>query len=100
MRAVVLVALVAIAIHLPNLPTGKAPQEDAGVFLYAAQVLLDGDLPYRDVWDHKPPLIYVLDALGLLLGGGSPLGVWALQALAYAAAAILGQRTLARAGAR
>ncbi len=91
------VALVAIAIHLPNLPAGKAPQEDAGVFLYAAQLLLDGGLPYRDVWDHKPPLIYLFDALGLLLGGGSPLGVWALQALAFAAAAVASQRTMARA---
>lgn len=101
MRAVVLVALVAIAIHLPNLPSGKAPQEDAGVFLYAAQLLQDGGLPYRDVWDHKPPLIYLLDALGLLVGGGSPLGVWALQALAYVAAAVIGQRAMARAfGAR
>src|SRR5688500_10771262 len=47
--ATIAVALVAIAVHLPNLPAGKAPQEDAGVFLYAAQVLLDGGLPYRDV---------------------------------------------------
>ena len=60
------VALLAVAIHLPNLPVGKAPQEDAGVFLYAAQVLLDGGLPYRDVWDHKPPLIYVLDTYKLI----------------------------------
>src|SRR5688572_20605326 len=95
--ATIAVALVAIAVHLPNLPAGKAPQEDAGVFLYAAQVLLDGGLPYRDVWDHKPPLIYLIDALGLVLGGGSPLGVWALQAIAYAAAAAIGQRVMARA---
>jgi len=91
------VALLAVAIHLPNLPFGKAPQEDAGVFLYAAQVLLDGGLPYRDVWDHKPPLIYVLDALGLLLGAGSPVGVWALQALAHAVAAVIGLRVMSRA---
>jgi len=95
--ATLAVALVAIAVQLPNLPSGKAPQEDAGVFMYAAQVLLDGGLPYRDVWDHKPPLIYLIDALGVVLGGGSPLGVWALQALAYAAAAVIGQRLLARA---
>lgn len=97
MLATLAVALAAVAVHLPNLPIGKAPQEDAGVFLYAAQLLLDGGLPYRDVWDHKPPLIYLIDALGLLLGGGSPLGVWALQALAYAVAAVLGQRLMARA---
>ena len=93
----VLVALAAIAVHLPNFPIGKAPQEDAGLFLYAGQLLLQGGLPYRDVWDHKPPLIYVIDALGLLLGGGSPIGVWALQALAYVVAAVVGYRAFARA---
>jgi len=97
MRAVILVVVVAIAIHVPNFPIGKAPQEDAGVFMYAAQRLLDGGLPYRDVWDHKPPLIYVLDALGLLLSGGSPVGVWAVQALAHAVAAAIGYRLFARA---
>lgn len=97
MRTVVLVVLAAIAVHLPNFPVGKAPQEDAGLFMYAAQGILEGRLPYRDVWDHKPPLIYVLDALGLLLGGGSPIGVWALQTLAYVVAALVGFRAFARA---
>lgn len=97
MRPPIIVALTAIAIHLPNFPAGKAPQEDAGVFMYAAQRILDGGLPYRDVWDHKPPLIYLIDALGLLLGGGSPVGVWALQAAAYATAAVIGYRAFARA---
>ena len=97
MRAIVVVVLVAILVHLPNFPAGTAPQEDAGVFLYAGQLILDGGLPYRDVWDHKPPLIYLLDALGLLLGGGSIVGVWALQALGYVIAAVVGYRTFARA---
>ena len=97
MRAIVVVVLAAIAIHLPNVPFGKAPQEDAGVFLYTAQRILDGGLPYRDVWDHKPPLIYLLDALGLLLGGGSALGVWALQTLGHVAAAALSFLVFARA---
>lgn len=91
------VALLALAVHVPNLPVGKSPQEDAGVFLYVAQTILDGGAPYRDVWDHKMPLVYYLDALGLLLGGGSSLGVWALQALGHVAAAVLGYRALASA---
>lgn len=97
MRALLVVVCVAILVHLPNFPAGTAPQEDAGVFLYAGQRILDGGLPYRDVWDHKPPLIYLLDALGLLLGGGSIVGVWALQAFGYVIAAAVGYRTFARA---
>jgi hypothetical protein len=41
--------------------------------------LLSGDVPYRDVWDHKPPLIYFVDALGLALSPDTLWGVWALQ---------------------
>lgn len=90
------VATLALLIHVPNFPVGKSLQEDAGVFLYAARTILDGGVPYRDVWDHKAPLLYYLDALGLLLGGTSFVGVWGLQALAHAAAAVLSLRVLTR----
>jgi hypothetical protein len=52
--------------------------EDSGIFLYVGQRLLHGDLLYRDIADNKPPLIYWLNALGLLLGHGSPGDVFAL----------------------
>src|SRR5687768_15108409 len=55
------------------------PSRDSGVFLYTGWRLLNGDIPYRDVWDHKPPLIYFVDALGLLLTPASLWGVWILQ---------------------
>lgn len=96
LRPFVLV-LLAAAILLPNVPAGRSPHEDAGVFLYAGSVVLGGGLPYRDVWDHKPPGVYYLSALGLLLGGGAPLGVWLLEFAALALAAIAGYAALARA---
>jgi hypothetical protein len=49
--------------------------------LYAGQRILDGAVPYRDVWDHKGPLIFYIDALGLAIGGGSRWGVWFLEIL-------------------
>lgn len=55
------------------------PSRDAGVFLYVGWRFLNGDIPYRDVWDHKPPLIYFVDALGLKLAPDSLWGVWWLQ---------------------
>src|SRR5512138_2022672 len=55
------------------------PSRDSGVFLYVAWRLLSGDIPYRDVWDHKPPLIYFVDALGLGLTPNNLWGVWFLQ---------------------
>jgi 4-amino-4-deoxy-L-arabinose transferase-like glycosyltransferase len=55
------------------------PSRDSGVFLYVSWRFLNGDIPYRDVWDHKPPLIYFVDALGLTLTPHSLWGVWVLQ---------------------
>jgi hypothetical protein len=57
------------------------PSRDSGVFLYVGWRLLQGDIPYRDVWDHKPPLIYFVDALGIALTPGSLWGIWILQFL-------------------
>lgn len=55
------------------------PTRDSAVFLYIGQRVLEGGVPYRDVWDHKGPLIYYLNALGIWLGGGR-WGVWAVEA--------------------
>ncbi len=87
-----LVAVVATAVLVPNHPTGRVPSEDAGVFFYAARALLQGGTPYVDVWDHKPPLIYLIDALGLASGGTA--GVWGIQVLALVIAALLSLRAL------
>ncbi len=64
------------------------------MFFYAAQRLLDGGAPYRDVWDHKPPGVYFVDALGLALDGRT--GVWLVQLAFLAAAAVVGYRALRR----
>lgn len=67
---------------LPNNPDNMTlPSRDSGVFLYVGWRILSGDIPYRDVWDHKPPLIYFVDALGLTLTPHSLWGVWILQFL-------------------
>ena len=66
----------------PSNPSSMAlPSRDSGVFLYVAWRFLSGDIPYRDVWDHKPPLIYFVDALGLILTPNSLWGVWFLQVI-------------------
>ncbi|MDP9252585.1 MAG: glycosyltransferase family 39 protein, partial [Chloroflexota bacterium] len=92
--AVPLLVLVSIAVLVPNHPAGRAPAEDAGVFFYAAQRLLEGGLPYRDIWDHKPPGVYFVDAIGLALAGRE--GVWLVQIAFLGAAALLGYRALRR----
>ncbi len=48
--------LLIIVLNLGNLvsPIGK----DQGIFGYIGQRIAAGELPYRDVWDHKPPAIF------------------------------------------
>src|ERR1700694_1988826 len=90
-----LIALAVLAVAVPNLPIRRVPSEDAGVFFYIANTLLAGGVPYRDVWDHKPPAVYVIDAIGLAAGG--PMGVWILQIFALCVAAVLSYRVMANA---
>ena len=66
------------------------PTRDPGVFLYMARQILDGKIPYRDVWDHKPPMIYYINVLGLLIGQGSGWGIWVLEFLALYGAGVVG----------
>lgn len=58
---------------LPGLTAG--PSFDAAVFTAVAERLRVGDLPYLDAWDHKPPLIYGVNALAQLILAGW-LGPW------------------------
>jgi hypothetical protein len=77
----ILISLVGTLIALfPSNPSNMTlPSRDSGVFLYVGWRFLNGDMPYRDVWDHKPPLIYFVDALGITLTPASLWGVWILQ---------------------
>ena len=79
----VLVSLFGTIIALfPSNPTNMTlPSRDSGVFLYVGWRLLNGDMPYRDVWDHKPPLIYFVDALGIALTPDALWGIWILRFL-------------------
>ena len=92
--AAALLTVLSVAVLVPNHPAGRDPAEDAGVFFYAAQRLLDGGAPYRDIWDHKPPGVYFVDAAGLALGGRT--GVWLVQVAFLVAAALIGYRALRR----
>ncbi len=68
-------ALLALFVFFPNLPLNNMPERDSGVFLYVDGQILDGRIPYRDVWDHKGPILYYLNALGLTVANGSMMGV-------------------------
>lgn len=63
---------------------------DSGVFLYTGWRVLNGELPYRDIWDHKPPVIFYIDALGQAISNNSRWGVWLIELAMLFTAAYLG----------
>ncbi len=51
---------------------------DKEVYRYVSQLMLRGGVPYRDVFDHKPPLIFVLYWASLLIGNW---GLWLIDTI-------------------
>lgn len=54
-----------------NYYTYQRVYTDAGIFSSVANHMLAGKTLYRDVWDHKPPMIYWINLLPLYFGDGS-----------------------------
>ena len=73
-----LALLVALVLSQSN-PYKEALSRDNGFFLYAGSQILKGKIPYIDFWDSKGPIIFYINALGLLVGKGSRWGVWLLE---------------------
>ena len=63
-----------ISITPPNISL----ETDSGVFMYIARGWLSGKIPYKNIWDHKGPVLYLLNVLGLMIGGGR-WGVWLVE---------------------
>jgi len=81
-----LLVLVAIVFVLARVPFVDLPLErDEGDYAYVAWRMLEGEVPYRDVFDQKPPGIYAVYAVLQGLGAGS--GV-AIHLLLYAWTAV------------
>jgi Dolichyl-phosphate-mannose-protein mannosyltransferase len=70
--------------------------KDSGVFLYIGWRILHGEVPYRDVWDHKPPVIFYINALGELITKNSRWGVWIIEFICLFVAAYIGFRLVKR----
>ena len=65
----IVICLLPVVLYLPFV---RAPFErDEGVYATIAQGLLDGRVPYRDLFDNKPPLVYGWYAFSFLLFGES-----------------------------
>jgi hypothetical protein len=94
----VLIAGGVLSVLLPVSPLNMPfPFRDSGVFLYIGWRIISGDIPYRDVWDHKPPVIFYLNALGLTISGGSRWGIWVIEFISLTTAAFISYKLLGKA---
>ena len=50
---------------------------DSSVFKYVARVIIDGGMPYKDTFDHKGPLVYLLNVAGIHIAYWR--GIWAVE---------------------
>jgi hypothetical protein len=83
--------LLATITILPRSPlVFLTPKRDSAVFAYIGERILNGDIPYLDVWDHKGPVTYFINALALLIIPNSFWGIWLLQWLMLFASVALG----------
>ena len=68
----------------PNVAPHGFTYTDSSVFEYVGMVMQQGGMPYVDAFDHKGPLIYVINWLALELGGWRGTLVFEAAALAMA----------------
>lgn len=67
---------------------------DASFFGYAGELVRRGGVPYLSFWDHKPPLIFYIDAAALALSGGRVWGLWMASLVTVLGAMLLAYRAL------
>ncbi len=85
-----LIVILSVLVMLPFMPPQPLLNRDSGSFLYMGQQVLHGKTPYLDFWDHKGPLIFYIEALGLGLANGNRFGVWLLECFSLSTAGVIG----------
>lgn len=58
------------------------PWDDANCFLTVGRGIIKGQVPYRDLYEQKGPVLYLVHALCSLVPGKSFTGVWILECMA------------------
>ena len=65
-----------IVFSLPTSPLWNSLGYDKEIFQYIGMAISKGLVPYIDVFDHKPPVIFMLNYLGYLLTPSSTWGIF------------------------
>lgn len=92
---VLLVFSILILLQSPLAPFAKGiVDNDSSIFITIAKNIIHGDVLYRDIADHKGPVIFVINALALRLFNGNLIGIWVFEVLSMWLASIFMYRTV------
>ncbi len=69
------------------------PYKDSGVFRFVGYLMKNGGVPYRDTFDHKGQLLYLINYLGILIDVN---GVWIIELVSMFAVAFFTFRCFRR----
>jgi hypothetical protein len=84
--SILFIILGSVALNFLNSPLSEIFSDDKEIFKYAGLVIYKGGVPYRDFFDHKPPLIYFFNALNWYI---SPWFTWLLDTFLILLATLL-----------
>ena len=75
----------------------RSPGRDSSAFLYVGKGILQGDVPYVDRWDHKGPLLYFFNVIGLIISGSAGIwwGLWTVEIVIFLATVYFAYKMLA-----
>ncbi len=90
---IAVVALLFTSKCSPLYPLNDWP--DANVFLSAGKGMLEGRVMYRDLYDHKGPLLFALHALCALISSEGFFGVWLMEIVFFTAFLLIAHRLVA-----
>ena len=62
-----LIFLACVLLVFSHTITNEIVSWDEATYILAGQSLVDGNLPYSDIWEMKPPLVYFLYAIPIKL---------------------------------
>ena len=64
---------------MPLIPQGRFPSFDSSAYIFVADGMLAGRIPYVELWENKGLPLYVVDILGRIVTPGSYVGIWLLE---------------------
>lgn len=84
--ALLVVIVTCLVLSFIHCPLFEIYFDDKEIFKYTGLVLFKGGVPYKDFFDHKPPLIFFINYLGLLLGSW---GLWIIDTFLVLSATLI-----------